>query len=39
MHWKDIRIDFEDIGSVDGYDILLVFLPEYLYNKCNSDRI
>ena len=39
MHRQGIRIDFEDIDSEDAYDIFLVFLPEYLYNKCAEIRI
>lgn len=33
MHRQGIRIDFEDMDSEDVYDIFLVFLSEYLYNK------
>ncbi len=33
MHRQGIRIDFEDMDSEDVYDVFLVFLSEYLYNK------
>ena len=39
MHRQGIRIDFEDMDSEDVYDVFLVFLSEYLYNKCAEIRI
>lgn len=40
MHRQGIRIDFEDMDSEDVYDVFLVFLSEYLYNKYKEiDRI
>lgn len=38
MHRQGIRIDFEDMDSEDVYDVFLVFLSEYLYNKYNIKK-
>ena len=39
MHRQGIRIDFEDMDSEDVYDVFLVFLSEYLYNKYKEIQV